>query len=206
MKKIGIAILLLSALCYAQSSEGFMPASTNVWGADYPRVDATGKVEFRVKAPNATKVEINFWGNPKLDMVKQPDGFWTVTTAPLVPGFHYYTVVVDGTDFNDPSSHTFFGGGKDASGIEVPEHGSTYYLPQDVPQGTVRDLWYFSSVTETGVTPSFTPRLVTTRRRRCGIPSSTCSTAQAKMRPAGYDRATQTSSSTTSLPQEAPSR
>ena len=147
MKRIGIAILLLSSLCYAQSTDGFAPASTNVWGAEYPRIDATGKVEFRVKAPDATKVQINFWGNPKLDMVKQPDGFWTLTTAPLVPGFHYYTVVVDGTDFSDPSSHTFFGGGKDASGVEVPEHGSTYYLPQDVPHGAVRDIWYFSSVT-----------------------------------------------------------
>ena len=98
-------------------------------------------------AADATKVQINFWGNPKLDMVKQADGFWTVTTVPLVPGFHYYTVVVDGTDFSDPSSHTFFGGGKDASGIEVPEHGSTYYLPQDVPHGAVRDIWYFSIVT-----------------------------------------------------------
>jgi hypothetical protein len=81
MKRIGIAILLLSTLCYAQNSGGFAPASTNVWGVDYPRVDAAGNVEFRVKAPNATNVQINFWGNPKLDMVKQPDGFWTVTAA-----------------------------------------------------------------------------------------------------------------------------
>jgi len=41
-----------------------------------------------VKAPDATMVRLNFWSGPKPDMVKQPDGFWTVTTLPLVPGFH----------------------------------------------------------------------------------------------------------------------
>ncbi len=147
MKRIGIAILMLSSYCWAQNPDGFEPASTNVWGAAYPRVDASGRAEFRVKAPNASKVQVNFWGAAKLDMVKQPDGLWTVTSGPLVPGFHYYTLLIDGAEFSDPASHTFFGGGKDASGIEIPEHGSTYYLPQDVPQGAVREIWYLSKVT-----------------------------------------------------------
>lgn len=147
MKRIAIALLLFSSYCWAQNSDGFEPASTNVWGAAYPRVDASGRAEFRVKAPNASKVQINFWGAAKLDMARQPDGFWTVTTDPLVPGFHYYTVLVDGAEFSDPSSHTFFGGGKDASGIEIPELGATYYLAQDVPHGAVREIWYMSKVT-----------------------------------------------------------
>jgi enterochelin esterase family protein len=100
-----------------------------------------------VKAPNATKIVVNFWSQPKLEMVKQPDGFWTATSAPMVPGFHYYTLLIDGAEFSDPGSHSYFGGGKDASGIEIPESGATYYLPQDVPHGAVREVWYFSSVT-----------------------------------------------------------
>ncbi len=147
MKRIGIAMLLLSSLCLAQNSDGFKPASTNVWGAEYPRVDAGGRAEFRVKAPDANTVKLNFWSNPKMDMVKQSDGFWTATTPPLVPGFHYYTLIIDGVEVSDPGSHAFFGGGKDASGIEIPEAGSTYYLPQDVPHGGVREIWYFSKVT-----------------------------------------------------------
>jgi len=147
MKRFGIALLLLSSACCAQTPGGFEPASTNVWGAEYPRVDASLRAEFRVKAPDATSVKLNFWSNPKLDMVKQPDGFWTATTPPLVPGFHYYTLVIDGVEVSDPSSHAFFGGGKDASGIEIPEAGSTYYLPQDVPHGAVREIWYQSKVT-----------------------------------------------------------
>ncbi|MGB9486065.1 MAG: alpha/beta hydrolase-fold protein [Terriglobia bacterium] len=149
MKQVGLAILLFASLCSAQESGNFQPASTNVWGAEYPRVDSAGRAEIRVKAPDATKVRLNFWSGPKLDMVKQSDGFWTVTTPPLVPGFHYYTLIIDGAEVSDPNSHAFFGGGKDASGIEIPEPGSTYYSAQDVPHGQVREIWYYSKVTGT---------------------------------------------------------
>ena len=86
MKQIGIAILFFVSLCCAQESGDFHAASTNVWGAEYPRLDSAGRVQIRVKAPEATKVRLNFWSGPKLDMEKQTDGFWTVTTPPLVPG------------------------------------------------------------------------------------------------------------------------
>jgi enterochelin esterase-like enzyme len=149
MRLVGLAILLVASLSCAQDSGDFRPATTNVPDAQYPRVDSAGRAEFRFKAPDATAVKLNFWSGPKLDMAKQADGFWTVTTPPLVPGFHYYTIVVDGAEVSDPSSHAFYGGGKDASGIEIPEAGSTYYLPQDVPHGEVREIWYHSDVTGT---------------------------------------------------------
>ena len=149
MKLAGMAMLLFASLCCAQEPGNFQPAATNVWGAEYPRVDSAGRAEFRVKAPDATKVRINFWSGPNLDMVKQPDGFWTVTTPPLVPGFHYYTLIIDGAEVTDLNSHAFFGGGKDASGIEVPEPGTTFYSIQDVPHGQVREIWYYSKVTGT---------------------------------------------------------
>ena len=53
MKKIGIAILVLASFCCAQESSDFHPAETNVWGADYPRVDGSGRVQLHVKAPDA---------------------------------------------------------------------------------------------------------------------------------------------------------
>lgn len=149
MRWCAILVFLSSSLCLAQESGSSQPSSTNVWGADYPRVDNTGRVEVRVKAADATKVKLNFWSGPKVDMVKQPDGFWTVTTAPLVPGFHYYTLIVDGAEVADPNTHAYFGGGKPASAVEVPESGSTYYSVQDVPHGQVREVWYNSKVTGT---------------------------------------------------------
>jgi enterochelin esterase family protein len=143
----GIIGVLAASLCWAQASGDFRPATTNVWDADYPRIDATGRVQVRVKAPDATKVKLNFWSGPKVDMEKQPDGFWSVTTAPLVPGLHYYTVNVDGADVADPGSQAFFGGSRYASAVEIPEPGATYYSIQDVPHGQVREVWYHSKVT-----------------------------------------------------------
>ena len=114
MKRVGWAILLAASVCSAQEPSDFKPATTNVWGAQYPRVDGTGRVEIRIKAPDATKVRVNFWSGPKADMEKQAEGFWGFTTPPLAPGLHYYTVIVDGGEFSDPGSHAFFGGSKHA--------------------------------------------------------------------------------------------
>lgn len=150
MQRVSLLVfLLLSSFCCVQASDDFQPSSTNVWGAEYPRVDSSGRVQIRVKAPTATKVKLNFWSGPKVDMEKQADGFWTVTTAPLVPGFHYYTLNIDGAEISDPGTQAYFGGSRFASGVEVPEAGSTYYLAQDVPHGQVREVWYNSKVTGT---------------------------------------------------------
>src|SRR5512143_2202327 len=104
MKQAGLAFLLVASLCSAQESADLRPAATNVWGAEYPRVDGAGRVEVRIKAPDATKVRLNFWSGPKVDMVKQADGFWSVTTPALVPGLHYYTLIVDGAEVSDLGS------------------------------------------------------------------------------------------------------
>ncbi len=153
MKTAGIALALAASLCcaqsFAQETGDFQPASTNVPDAQYPKVDSQSRALIRIKAPDATKVKLNFWSGPKLDMEKQADGYWTVTTPPLAPGLHYYTVIVDGAEVSDPGSFAYYGGGKDASMIEVPEAGATYYSPQDVPHGQVREVWYHSQVTGT---------------------------------------------------------
>jgi len=151
MKRIALSITLslLATLSAAQGTDSFKPAESNVWGAEYPRVDAAGQVQLRIKAPEATKVKLNFWSGPKVDMQKQGDGFWTFTTEPMVPGLHYYVFNVDGVDVSDAGSRAYFGGSRYVSAVEVPEPGSTYYSIQDVPHGQVRDVWYHSSVTGT---------------------------------------------------------
>jgi enterochelin esterase-like enzyme len=149
MKHLGLALLLVASVGSAQESADFQPATTNVWGAQYPRVDGEGRVQVRIKAPEATQVRLNFWSGPKVDMEKQPEGFWAFTTEPLAPGLHYYTVFVNGAEMSDPGSQAFFGGGKYASAVEVPEPGVDYYAIRDVPHGQVREVWYHSKVTGT---------------------------------------------------------
>src|SRR5512141_1529094 len=107
MKRLGLAVVVfhvLGTFCAAQDAADFRPASTNVWDAQYPRVDSKGRVEIRLKAPEATKVRLNFWSGPKIDMLKQPDGVWSIVTEPLAPGLHYYTLIVDGVEVADTGS------------------------------------------------------------------------------------------------------
>jgi enterochelin esterase family protein len=149
MRPVAFVLMMASCLCLAQDASDFRPASSNVLNAQYPRVDSQSRVEIRFKAPDAGKVRVNFWSGPKAEMAKQADGFWTFVTPPMAPGLHYYTIVVDGAEVSDPGSTAYFGGSKWASAVEVPEAGATYYLPQDVPHGQVREVWYHSKVTGT---------------------------------------------------------
>jgi len=149
MRLIGILTLMFASFCLAQSQNDFKPASSNVLDAQYPKVDSKSRVDIRFKAPDASKVRVNFWSGPKAEMEKGSDGYWTFTTPPMAPGLHYYTINVDGAEVSDPDSTAYFGGGKWASAVEVPEAGADYYLPQDVPHGQVREIWYHSSVTGT---------------------------------------------------------
>jgi enterochelin esterase-like enzyme len=124
------------------------PASSNVQGAHYPKIHPDLRVSFRIKAPDAQKVVFGFFDSQRYPAKKGEDGFWTATSEPQVPGFHYYRVFVDGAEVNDPSSETFYGTGKNASGIEIPEKGVDFYSPKDVPHGEVRERWYFSKTTD----------------------------------------------------------
>jgi enterochelin esterase-like enzyme len=138
--------MLAAGLCLGQAADESKPASTNVMNAEYPRIHPDLRATFRLKAPDAHKVQVRI-GHGTYEMTRAGDGLWYVTTPPLVPGFHYYSFDVDGANVSDPSSHTYYGTGRDASGIEVPEKGVDFYQPKDVPHGEVRIRWYLSKVT-----------------------------------------------------------
>jgi enterochelin esterase-like enzyme len=137
---------LAAGLCSAQAADECKPSSLNIPGAKFPCVYQDGRATFRLVAAEAQKVQVRVGKN--FDMVKGEDGAWSVTTTPLVVGFHYYTFVVDGATVADPSTRTFFGSGWDNSGIEIPEGPEVdYYLPKNVPHGQVSQRWYYSTVT-----------------------------------------------------------
>lgn len=121
------------------------PASTNVRGAKYPQILPDGRAVFRIKAPDAPKIQLDL--GKKYDMTKNQDGVWEVITDSLGGGFHYYSLIIDGVAIADPASETFYGMGRMASGIEVPFKGDDYYAIKDVPHGDIRIKRYFSKVT-----------------------------------------------------------
>jgi enterochelin esterase-like enzyme len=145
-----VAGLFLSGPGAAQSPDESIVPSTSVLGAASPRIHADGRVTFTLRAPEARSLELeggDGLGKGPFPMTKDAEGTWSVTIAPPVPGFHYYWFVLDGVQVNDPASETFFGYGKETSGIEIPEPGASYYALTAVPHGAVREHWYFSKTT-----------------------------------------------------------
>ncbi len=139
-------LLLASAVVCAQPPAGSRPASSNVPGAEYPRVHDDLRVTFQLRAPDAKKAQVRL--GQTYDMTRSEDGVWSVTVPPQGVGFHYYQLVVDGAAVNDPGSETFYGTSKWSSGIEIPEKGVDYYDVKDVPHGEIRQLRYYSKVTQ----------------------------------------------------------
>ena len=123
------------------------PSSANIAGQPYPKVDSQARATFRVKAPDAQKVQVSV--GKTYDLTRGDDGVWSVTTKPLDFGFHYYWIIVDGVTVDDPASETFFGVGKMSSGIEVPSPGEDFYDVKNVPHGEVRERVYFSKTANT---------------------------------------------------------
>ena len=152
MKRINKSLPFFAMLCFfftgtlhAQLVENSQPAATNISKTSCPCILEDLSVVFKVKAPEAQKVQIDL--GKLYDMTKDDQGVWCVTTNPQVPGFHYYSLVIDGVKVADPASDTFYGMGRDASGIEIPEKGVDFHLLKDVPHGAISQKWYFSEKT-----------------------------------------------------------
>jgi len=127
-----------------------VPAATNVPSAEFPRVYVDGRVVFKVHLPFAKSVQLEGGQGlcrKPIPMSKDADGNWTVTLGPTVMGFHYYWFLVDGLMVNDTASETYFGWGRESSGVEVPEKGVDFYAVKNVPHGDVRARWYFAKTT-----------------------------------------------------------
>jgi enterochelin esterase-like enzyme len=152
MIKVATSFLALAGcLAWAQGVDDSRPATSNVPGSAYPRIHPDRRITFRVNAPTAQKVQIkpggDGLGKGPFDMTRDDKGVWTVTIPPAVPGFHYYFLLIDGFQCNDPGSQTYFGWNTETSGVEVPDKVD-FYEPKNVPHGEVRTRWYFSKTTE----------------------------------------------------------
>lgn len=112
------------------------PASTNIRNAKFPQILPDNRVIFKVKAPEAQRVQVDL--GKKYDLVKDSEGFWNGTTDPVNGGFNYYSLLIDGVAVADPASETFYGMGRQAAGIEIPKKDQAFYQQRNVPQGELR--------------------------------------------------------------------
>ncbi len=150
-------VLLMCAMTFAQQA---------LWGGApviSPEIHNNNTVTFRLKAPEATKVQVTgdflpaqkiktpfgeFDGPGAVDLTKGKDGIWEFTTPDaLKPELYSYTFLVDGLRITDPSNvyqirdvvsvtNVFIIGGDRAD----------LYKVNKVPHGTVAKVWYHSDL------------------------------------------------------------
>ena len=128
-------------------TEDFKPALNNQSGHQYPMVNSQRMVRAQISAPNATSVGLDIDGKI-YSMTKNENGVWTGTSAPQDEGFHYYQLNIDGASVPDPGSLYYYGASRWGSGIEVPSGDQDFWQVKNVPQGTMNEVYYWSSVTE----------------------------------------------------------
>ena len=127
--------------------EDFKPASTNQDNKQYPMVNSQRMVRAQIKAPDATFVGLDIAGKIYI-MTKDENGVWTGTSEPQDEGFHYYQLNIDGASVPDPGSKYYYGASRWGSGIDVPAADEAFYTVKNVPQGSINEVYYWSTVQE----------------------------------------------------------
>jgi len=131
----------------AAIAEDFKPALSNQDSKQYPMVNSARQVRAQISAPEATKVGLDIAGKI-YTMTKDENGVWTGTSAPQDPGFHYYQLNIDGASVPDPTSLYYYGASRWGSGIEVPSDDQDFWQVKNVPQGSMGEVYYYSTYTE----------------------------------------------------------
>lgn len=145
MKKV---LLTACSVCFGLQ----VLSQENLWWktpVNSPEVNKDNTVTFRLKAPNASSVEVvgDFLSkNEKAEMKKVDNEVWEYTTPKsLNPELYSYSFMMDGIKISDPSnvfmsrdvvtiSNLFMIDGKE----------SELYKVQNVPHGSLSKVWYHS--------------------------------------------------------------
>ena len=163
MKKIILSLLALTSLTASAQFgaqrgnpivpsvkaevEDFKPASTNQENKQFPAVNSKRQVRAQISAPKATFVGLDIAGKI-YEMTKDGNGVWTGTSEPQDEGFHYYQLNIDGANVPDPNSLYYYGASRWGSGIEIPSDDQDFWQVKNVPQGSVSEVFYYSTYTE----------------------------------------------------------
>lgn len=148
MKKLLLSSLILGIAISAFAQNIALEGERSMWSirsSEYPRVTSDHRAIFKVNAPEANSIQLDL--GKKYEMKKNSKGEWECITDSLGPGFHYYSLIVDGVSVNDPSSETFYGCSRMMSGIDIPyAEGDDRFILSDVPHGDIRMKRYFSKI------------------------------------------------------------
>ncbi len=142
-----VALCMLTVPVSAQVKEDFVPSTTVQHGKQFPAVNSEKCVRVQVNAPDAQSVKLDI-GGVKYDLKKGENSNWIGVSAPHDEGFHYYNIVIDGATVPDPTALYYYGSSHWTSGVEVPAYDGEFFEVKNVPQGQIRELYYWSEVTK----------------------------------------------------------
>ena len=148
MKKLMIYVCcsLMAMGSFAQQQLGQRPRVQS------PVVNADGTVTFNFYDPSAQRVSVSGdfdeIRSQRLNMTKQENGVWTVTTKALNPELYSYSLSVDGQRFVDPANSYVNRDIATLSNIFIVTKSNDdkghLYSVNDVPHGTLSRVWYDS--------------------------------------------------------------
>ena len=141
MKKLLAFAVLLTWAVSAGAQETVM---LNTGDIKSPEMHQDNVVTFRMKAPDAKKVEIEgSFLNGRKDMTKGNDGVWTYSSAPLWPELHTYCFYVDGIRMLDPQNVYMIRDIATYTNYFLIDGAlSANYIVRDVPHGSMSKVWY----------------------------------------------------------------
>ncbi len=140
-----IFTFLFSCFAFAQQTKSATPPQMPPW-LNTPEVHADNSVTFQFLAPNAQEVKLAREGTEPVAMQKDEKGAWMVTTAPLVPDYYGYSIMVDGVRMLDPYNHLLVPNLlTPANAVHVPGPGLPWELT-NVPHGEIHHHFYRSTV------------------------------------------------------------
>ncbi len=104
-----------------------------------PELHEDRRVTFRLRAPEAERVEVNVQFAQGSQLMKKDDkGLWSLTLGPAGPEIYEYSFVVDGLQIVDPANSWLKVWLRTAKNlVEVPSDKPMFYEEQPVPHGTV---------------------------------------------------------------------
>ncbi len=112
-----------------------------------PDIHPDGSVTFRFRAPNAREVKLDLEGAAPVEMQKDDQGVWTVTTAPLAPDYYGYSFMADGARSLDASNSSLVPNLiSPGNFVHIPGPPSLPWELNDVPHGEIHHHFYQSTV------------------------------------------------------------
>lgn len=145
MRQLILAVLAIVSFVPANAGED-KPAAPRPPPVVSPEIAADRSVTFRIKAAQATKVEVRGqWAKDALVLTKGEHHVWAGTSAPIPAGVWEYSLVVDGVAMIDPGNSAIKPMREPRTSILAL--GGTPAQPwdfQDVPHGTVHNHVYQS--------------------------------------------------------------